>query len=78
MKNCFCPYGVCARERGYMPLTEKNLMCKQKIVVPRHEPTINHVALNKCQWGHECVCLTHCESFLRPLKHLMEPIEDES
>jgi hypothetical protein len=41
MKNCFCPYGVCARERGYMPPSEKNLMCKQKVVVPRHEPILD-------------------------------------
>lgn len=68
MINCGCRKpGYCAREAGAMPPGQKIAICRNKIIVPRHEPTIDREWLWKRGTGYQYGCW----------KDKMEPIEDE-
>lgn len=64
---CWACDKVCWREEGLLPLGQKTVICQRKIIVPRHEPTIDHDKLLVLADGFAWHCW----------KDKMEPIETE-
>jgi hypothetical protein len=40
MTPCKCAPGTCARDSGALPAKSRDVLCRARVVVPRHEPTI--------------------------------------
>lgn len=52
MIPCCCVLPVCGRETGRIPTKSRAILCRAKIVVPRHEPTLPPI-MGRWPWGFE-------------------------